>query len=99
MTNTVPPADTRAHMRITTDQAAKVWREGCAALCQKHSHYQTRISAKGIKGGVPSSLPNFFHLLGAAMKCGFVEVTNDNVKDVLAAIAARAAELKVEVSA
>ena len=32
MSNVVPPASERAHMRITTDTAAKVWRDGCAAL-------------------------------------------------------------------
>lgn len=98
MSNTVPPAEHRAHMRITTDKAAKAWRDGCAALCQAHPRYQTRIHAKGIKGGHPSGLPNFYHLLGAARKCGFSEVTDGNVAEVIAAIGARAAELKVEVS-
>ena len=99
MSNVVPPASERAHMRITTDKAAKVWREECLKLCQRFSHYQTRIHAKGIKGGVPSGMPNFYHLLGAAAKCGFAQVTDDNVGDVIAAIEARAAKLKVEVSA
>ena len=97
MTNTVPPASERAHMRITTDKAAKVWRDGCAALCQKHPHYQTRIHAKGIKGGVPSGQPNFFHVLGAAHKCGYASVTDENVAQVLADVAARAAQLYPDV--
>lgn len=87
MSNAVPPADSRAHMRITTDQAAKTWRDGCAALCQKHPRYQTLIE------GGPSGRPNFYHLLGAARKCGFANVTDDNVGDVIVAIGARAAEL------
>lgn len=93
MSNTVPPAAERAHMRITTDQAAKTWRDGCAALCQAHPHYQTRIHAKGIKGGHPSGQPNFYHLLGAAKKCGYEFVTDENVAQVLADVAARAESL------
>ena len=97
MSNTVPPASERAHMRITTDRAAKVWRDGCAALCQKHSHYQTRIHAKGIKGGVPSGQPNHMHILAAAGKCGYASVTDENVAQVLADVAARASELYPDV--
>lgn len=97
MSNVVPPASERAHMRITTDKAAKVWRDGCAALCQKHSHYQTRIHAKGIKGGVPSGQPNHMHILAAAGKCGYASVTDDNVAQVLADVAARASELYPDV--
>ena len=97
MSNVVPPASERAHMRITTDRAAKVWRDGCAALCQKHSRYQTRIHAKGIKGGVPSGQPNHMHILAAAGKCGYASVTDENVAQVLADVAARASELYPDV--
>lgn len=97
MSNVVPPASERAHMRITTDKAAKVWRDGCAALCQKHSHYQTRIHAKGIKGGVPSGQPNHMHILAAAGKCGYASVTDENVTQVLADVTARASELYPDV--
>lgn len=93
MSNVVPPASERAHMRITTDKAAKVWREECLKLCQRFSHYQTRIHAPGVKGGVPSGQPNFFHVLGAAHKCGYERVTDENVAQVLADVAARASEL------
>lgn len=93
MSNAVPPADQRAHMRIMTDKAAKTWRDGCAALCQQFPHYQTRIHAKGVKGGTASGQPNFYHLLGAAHKCGFEHVTDENVAQVLAAVAARAERL------
>ncbi len=93
MTNTVPPASERAHMRIMTDKAAKVWRDGCAALCQKYERYQTRMALAGRKGGVPSGQPNFYHLLGAAHKCGYTQVTDENVAQVLADVAARAEKL------
>lgn len=97
MSNVVPPASERAHMRITTDKAAKVWRDGCAALCQKHPHYQTRMHAKGVKGGVPSGQPNHMHILAAAGKCGHASVTDENVAQVLADVAARASELYPDV--
>ena len=93
MSNVVPPASERAHMRITTDRAAKTWRDGCAALCQKFPHYQTRIFAPGVKGGHPSGLPNYMHILGAAHKCGYERVTDENVAQVLADVAARAEQL------
>ena len=93
MSNVVPPASERAHMRITTDRAAKVWRDGCAALCQQFPRYQTRIHAPAVKGGLPSGQPNFFHVLGAAHQCGYERVTDENVAQVLADVAARAEQL------
>lgn len=89
--NAVPPR--YARMRITTDRAAKVWRDGCERIAHKHSHYQTRIYAKGIKGGVASGKANFFNILGAAFKCGHAQVTDENVAQVLADVEARAAQL------
>lgn len=80
--NAVPPA--YARMKISTDAAARVWRDGCRAIARKWPQYQTVA-----KGG-PSGLPNFFHILGAALKCGHDTVTNDNVAQVLADIEARA---------
>lgn len=93
MTNTVPPAEHRAHMRITTDKAAKAWRYGCLELCRDFPHYQTRIHAKGVKGGHPSGQPNHMHILAAAGKCGYASVTDENVAQVLADVAARAEKL------
>lgn len=80
--NAVPP--TYARMKITTDAAARVWREGCAAIARRYPRYQTLIE------GGPSGLPNFYHILGAALKCDYAEVTNDNVAAVLADIEQRA---------
>lgn len=97
MTNTVPPAEHRARMAITTDKAAKVWRDGCQGIAKAYSHYQTRISAPGFKGGRPSGLPNYYNLLGAASKCGYSEVTDANVAQVLADVERRAGELYPDV--
>lgn len=93
MTNTVPPAEHRAHMRITTDKAAKAWRDGALALCRKYPHYQARIHAPGIKGGVASGQPNYAHILAAAKKAGHDYITDANVAQVLADVSARAEKL------
>lgn len=92
MTNSVPPADKRAHMRILTEPAAKTWRDGCLALYRRYPRYQTRCAAPGVQGGVASGQPNYFHLLAAALLAGYREVTDANVSDVLTAIDRRARE-------
>ena len=44
-------------------------------LAADEPHYQD-------KGG----LPNFFHMANAAAKCGYAEITDDNLSDVEAAL-------------
>lgn len=88
MTNAVPPLLQRATNRILTDQAAKGWRAGCTELALRYPRYLTVL-----RGGKLSNEPNLFHLLGAALKCGYPEVTDDNWREVLAAINQRAKPL------
>lgn len=88
MTNTVPPAEHRAQFRNLSERGSKTWRDGCLALCQKHPRYQTVI-----KGGVASGQPNYARVLAAARKCGHDFITDANVAQVLADVAARAERL------
>jgi hypothetical protein len=88
VTNAVPPVLTRAVNRILTDQAAKGWRDGCTELALRFPRYLTVL-----RGGKLSDQPNLYHILGAVLKCGFPEVTDDNWREVLAAIGQRARPL------
>lgn len=88
MTNAVPPLLSRAVNRILTDAAAKGWRDGCTELALRYPRYLTVL-----KGGRLSDQPNFFHILGAVLKCGYPEVTDENWREVLAAINQRAKPL------
>ena len=46
-----------------------------------------------LKGGRLSDQPNFFHILGAVLKCAYPEVTDANWREVLAAVNQRAKPL------
>jgi hypothetical protein len=63
------------------------WRAACQELAQAHPKYQTTL-----RGGALSGQPNYHHILGAALKCGFAEVNDANYQAVIEAVAARAAE-------
>lgn len=67
-------------------RATRDWARACKELSTRFPKYQTTV-----RGGEPSGQPNYFHILGAAAKCGFAEVTDDNYQIVIEAIAARAA--------
>lgn len=88
MTNAVPPLLLRANNRILTDRAAKGWRDGCTELALRFPRYLTVL-----RGGRLSNEPNFFHIQGAALKCGYPEIADDNWREVLAAIVQRAKPL------
>ena len=88
MTNAVPPLLNRAVNRILTDAAAKGWRDGCTELALHYPRYLTVL-----KGGRLSDQPNFFHILGAVLKCAYPEVTDANWREVLAAVNQRAKPL------
>lgn len=82
-----PRASSTASMKIRTPANQKAWQAGCKALALKFPAYQTIL-----KGGDVSGLPDYYHILGAAKKCLFDTVTDDNYQAVLAAIEARAGE-------
>jgi len=78
-------AQKRAEMHITRNDD---WRRLCQELANKFPDYQEQ------KKGKPIGVFNNFHILGAAAKCGFPTVTDDNMQSVIEALAARAAQEK-----
>lgn len=82
-----PRASSTASMKIRTPANQKTWQAGCKALALKFPDYQTKL-----KGGDVSGLPDYYHILGAAKKCLFDTVTDDNFEAVITAIEARAGE-------
>lgn len=86
-----PPAPVRASataaMKIRMTGNSQAWRDGCKRFVAKFPAYQTTL-----KGGEPSGQPDYFHILGAAKKCLYDTVTDDNFDAVLKAVEARAAD-------
>lgn len=76
MTN--QPAPKGAAIRLTKSGLYKRLASDLAKVYP--THYATKDGS-----------PNFFHILGSALKCGFAEVNDDNLESVFEAIAARAA--------
>lgn len=76
-----------AVMKVRESSNVKAWRAWAEAFVKRFPEYQTTL-----KGGAASGQPNFHHILGAAKKCLYDAVTDDNVADVMRAVEARAAE-------
>lgn len=70
-----------ASMKVRDSAKAKAWTAWGEAFAKRFPAYQT-----------PNGKASFFHILGAAKKCLFDAVTDDNMGDVMKAIEARAAE-------
>jgi hypothetical protein len=64
------------------------WQAASKQLAEKYPRYQTVL-----KGGAPGGQPNFHHILGAAVKCGYNEVNDGNYELVIEAVGKRAATL------
>jgi hypothetical protein len=64
------------------------WQKAGKELSTKYPKYQTVL-----KGGAPGGQPNWHHILGAAAKCGYAEITDGNFELVIEAVAKRAAEI------
>jgi hypothetical protein len=71
----------RAELRV--EKQVKEWRAGLAALVKAHTQYQAETK------GHPNGQPNLYHVLGAAAKCGFHEITDANWEVVIEAVYAR----------
>jgi len=79
----------RSAIKITNETME--WSKACREFSVRYPKYQTVVR------GTPSGEPNMFHILGAAAKCGFAEITDGNWQVVIEAIAKRAkAESKNE---
>lgn len=72
-------APQRKTASITGVDSAR-WQSLCRQLAEKHPHYAR------------NGQPDFFHILGAALKEGFAEVNNANMEAVIEAISIRAAQ-------
>jgi len=82
MPETPAPAPARANASQITKHAD--WQRLCNVLAKKFPAYQEQRKGKAI------GAPNLYHILGAAAKCGFAEVTDANMESVIEAVAARA---------
>jgi hypothetical protein len=61
------------------------WRAACKAFAARYPRYQQA-----------SGEPNMFHILGAAAKCGYSEITDDNWATAMEEMSRRAEEMDLE---
>jgi len=69
---------------LKVSNETREWRKACREFCVRYPKYQAVVR------GTPSGEPNMSHILGAAAKCGFAEITDGNWQVVIEAIAKRA---------
>ena len=71
---------------------SQAWQRACVALADAYPRYQV-WRGRGEERRA-TGIPDYYHILGAALKCGCALVTGENYRIVLAAVGERAQALE-----
>ena len=86
-----PRRPTTANLDMAGGHSAD-WQRACVALADAYPRYQI-WRGRGEERRA-TGIPDYYHILGAALKCGCALVTGENYRIVLAAVGERAQALE-----